>query len=731
LAQRPMTVMAETENDEIDLGALVMQLWAGKWRIAAFVIVAGFVGLVHAYLTPPTYQADALLQLEGKKASLALPAAMSDLMDNDPVTVTEIEIIRSRMVIGQAVAELHLDWQVTPVRAPVIGYALIRYGLPIPEFEFMRPYARSGDAIRLDYLEVPPDWVGQAMTLTAMEAGSYRVDLPDGSSVAGQVGSTMTVQSAGMSLNIGELVAPPGRQFRIVQRSESAAIDQLRGALSVAERGRLSAVLELRLTAPNRGEAARVLDAIAQAYLAQNISRSAAEAESSLAFVDQQLPQAERAVSEAEAALNSYRQQQLSVDLSLETQGLLAQTTTLEAELRALDTQEEELRQKYTVNHPNYQQFLAVRARLEERLALLRTEVEALPETQREIVNLTRTMELAQAVYVQLLNRSQELRVLRASSIGNVRIIDSARTAQSAIAPRKSLILAMALALGGMAGVAYTLMRNWLRKGVQGVAELEKLGLSVFATINYSEAGNESRDARHFLPILAVKDPTDLAVEGFRSLRTALHFGMLDAKTRSVAIVSSAPAAGKSFSCVNLAAVSAQAGQQVILVDADMRRGLLRRYFNVPRNTPGLAEVLSGQMSLDDVLVAGPIPGLTFLPTGRFPPNPSELLMRSTFTDLVAELDQRFDLALFDAPPVLAVTDPVVIGRAVGATIAVVRHDETPLGEVAAMQQMLVTGGVTLTGVVLNGFDPRKTTSYGYGYNYSSGYRYDYKSRAD
>ncbi|MDO8982394.1 polysaccharide biosynthesis tyrosine autokinase [Cypionkella sp.] len=717
----------ERDDDEIDLGALLAQFWAGKWHIGAFVLVAGIIGLANAMLTPPTYQADALLQLEAKKASLALPAAMSDLMNNDPVTVTEIEIIRSRMVVGRAVAELHLDWQVTPRTAPVIGSALARYALPIPEVDFLTPYIRRGDSIRLDYLEVPPEWVGQAIVLTSGADNAYRLDLPNGTSVEGRTGETLQDPILGYSVRIGELTAPPGRQFSLVHQSESAAIDGLRNALSVSERGRQSAVLELRLTSGDRQQAQRVLDAIAQAYLAQNIARSAAEAEGSLTFVEKQLPDAERAVAEAESALNSYRQKQQSVDLSLETQGLLSQTTSLEAELRGMDAQEEELRQKYTKSHPIYQELLANRARLEEQLAKLRSEVEALPETQRKIVNLTRTLELAQAVYVQLLNRSQELRVLRASSIGNVRIIDSARTAQNAIAPRKALILALSLVLGGMAGVGYILVRNWLHQGVRGADQLEKLGLPVFATINYSPVGFQARNVRDSLSILAIREPTDLAVEGFRSLRTSLHFGMLDAKTRSVAIISSAPEAGKSFTCINLSVLAAQAGQRVCLVDADMRRGMLRRYFNLPKNTPGLAELLAGKVTLDEVLVEGPVPGLSFLPTGRFPPNPSELLMRASFSELIETLNTRFDLTLLDSSPVLAVTDPVVIGRATGATIAVVRHDVTPIGEVLAMQRALAIGGVRLAGVVLNGFDPRKARAYSYNYSY----RYEYKKKAE
>ena len=714
----------DDDRDEIDIGALVAQIWAGKYTILLFAFIAAIIGLLIAFSRDPVYQADALLQLETKAPSLALPAGLSGLVDNDPVTVTEIEIIRSRMILGQVVADLHLDWIATPRRLPALGSILLRYDVPLPESGLLLPFPRKGESIRLDYLELPPEWVGDDIVLTAGSGGDYSLALPDGSMVRGFVGETAIDRDLGYSVRIGELVAPAGRQFTIMQQSDAAAIDNLRNSLSASERGRGSAVLELRITSPDRDLAQRVLNAVTQSYLKQNIDRSTAEAESSLTFVEDQIPAAERAVTEAEAALNDFRQQQQTIDLSLETEGILTQTSLLEGELRELAAQEDELRQRYTPNHPTYQLLLEARARLEERLAVLRDEVGELPQTQREIINLSRTLELAQEVYVQLLNRSQELRVLRASSIGNVRIIDTARTSRFAIAPRKPIILALATIAGLMSGTALVLIRNWQRKGIQSSAELEKVGLPVFATINYSPIGAAIRGSRAFLPILAIKDPTDLAVEGFRSLRTSLHFGMLDAKTRSVAITSTAPGAGKSFTAVNLAAVAAQSGQTVCLIDADLRRGVLRRYFQMEKNRPGLADYLGGQATLDEVMVQGPVEGLTFISTGRFPPNPSELLLRSNFAELIDLLDKRFDLTLLDCPPVLAVTDPVIIGRLTGAIIGIIRHDVTPMGEIAAMQRTLETSGVRLAGAVLNGFDPRKVKAGSQNYSY----RYDYKA---
>lgn len=711
-------------DDEIDLADLFWRLWAGKKWIVAFTFVAAVIGVIVAMGTPPTYRADALLQLEEKSGQLALPTALSDLAGSEPRSVTEIEILRSRLVLGRAVADAHLDWEVLPKTLPLVLNALVQLGLPLPETGLLAPYVRGGETLEIDLLEVPRHWIDMPIGLSVTGPGSYALDLPDGRSLTGTVGDTLIDADLGFALSITTLAAAPGREFTLTHLSEMGAITALRKRLSVSERGRQTGILELGLTGQNAALAERDLDAITQAYLRQNISRSAAEAESSLAFVESQLPESEAAVRAAQQALNRYRQEQQAIDLGFEGQSLLTQISGLEAELTRLDNQETALAERYRPSHPAYQTHLSTRARAEERLAELRSQIEGLPQTQLAVFNLTRDVELAQEGYVQLLNRAQELRVLRASTIGNVRIVDEARTTPLPIAPRKAMMLAISVVLGGIAGIGFVLIRNLMRRGVQGAEQLEAMGLPVFATINLLADAADQRKRKGTLPLHALTHGDELAIEGLRSLRTSLHFGLLDAQTRTIAVTSSAPAVGKSFIATNLAVVAAQAGQKVCLVDADLRRGRLRRYFDVPKIHRGLSEYLSGEASLDDVLVPGPVEGMFFLPSGQFPPNPSELLMRDRFQTLLAELDSRFDLSFLDTPPVLAVTDPMIIARSVGATIVVARFDQTPLGEVEAMQRQFMNAGLRINGAVLNAYDPRRARARaGYGYSY----RYEYK----
>ncbi|MDX5413569.1 MAG: Wzz/FepE/Etk N-terminal domain-containing protein, partial [Rhodobacterales bacterium] len=228
------------DDDEIDIGVLLQRLWAGKFWIALFTTIAGTAGLIYALGTPPTYRADAMLQLEEKTAQLALPAALTDLTSDDPRSVTEIEILNSRMVLGQAVADAHADWNVTPQRLPMVLSALAYLGVPIPENPLLRSYVRDGEEIRLDLLEVPARWIGEDIRLIVSDQDSFMIELPDGSTREGRIDETLTEAELGFALRIGDISAAPGRAFMIRHMSENGAIRNLRDRLTVAERGRQS-----------------------------------------------------------------------------------------------------------------------------------------------------------------------------------------------------------------------------------------------------------------------------------------------------------------------------------------------------------------------------------------------------------------------------------------------------------------------------------------------------------
>ena len=716
-----------SQESEIKIQEVLSVIWGGKYWILLCCVLTFVVGSVNYMLTPKVYRADAMLQLERRQDGVGLSAALQGLTNESLRSLTEIEILKSRSLLGRVVEELNLDWSAQPRYLPVIGEALTRYKLPDPGWDFLAPYGWHSEKIVLGELTLPRKWVGKTLVVVQQSDDMFLLRFPDGSERQGQVRVPIQDNEQGVSVRIDELVGQPGREFIVRKRAVAGVAAGLRGRLSVNEAPRHSSMLRLRVSAGNRREAEQVLDALAQAYVAQNVARSSAAAQRSIEFLETQMPQAEEAVKIAQDALNSYRQQQQSVDLNFETQTLLNRATEIEAGLNQLLLEEENLKQRFTINHPSYKALIKNRERLTAELQQLRAETGELPETQQEIFNLTRDLEVAQQVFQQLRQSEQELRVVRASSIGNVRIIDNARARNGPVSPNRNRILASALAAGLVLGIGFVLIVNFMRKGVRGGEDLEEIGLPVFATVPFSNKAVNHRSTRGGLPILAQEQPTDIVTEALRSLRTSLHFGMLDANTNTVMLTSPAPGAGKSFTAVNLAVVTAEAGQKVCLVDADLRRGYLRRYFGLEKHQPGLAAHLAGAASLEEVQYDGGIEGLTFIPTGPFPPNPSELLMRETFTSFLKTLNETFDLVILDSPPSLAVTDPIIMARNVGAAILIVRHMETAVGEVEAVRRSFETSGVRLAGAVLNGY--RQTASSGQ-YQYYN-YRYSYKTDSD
>ncbi len=654
------------------------------------------------------------------------------LLQEEPITGAQIEILQSRLIVGQAANQQNLDISVTPVVFPVIGNALIRYDITRPDFAQGRPEIWGGESIFVESLSVAPELVNKSLTLEIMEGG-YRILGPEGEELLfGRAGERSESNNPWLEIYVSEIQAPAGAQFSLRKRSQQATIDYLRSRFVVAQKGeRDTGVLQLVLTGPDINEVESSLNAITEVYLAQNIARQAAEAENSLQFLDEQLPNVREQLVEAENRLNAYRMEQESVDLTEETRNMLTGMVDIESRLNDLEMQESELSRRFTPNHPVYAALLEKRAQLERERANLEQRTSNLPETQQQILRMTRDVEVTQQIYVQLLNRMQELNIAKAATVGNVRIIDFAMTRSSPIKPKSALIVIICLLVGCLLAVSWILLRGFLSKGVENAEQLEDIGLPVYATVPRSADQmklvkrikyRNNKTSQHAIgSFLAKLYPTDMAVEAIRGLRTSLHFAMMDARNNAIMITGPSPGIGKSFVTINLAFVCAQAGQRVLVIDADMRKGNMHFTFN-DKSENGLSEVLSGKLAAEKAIRRSDVPGMHYMTRGVAPPNPSELLMRHSFAEMIGEVGKNYDLVLIDTPPILAVTDASIIGKVAGTSLLVARFGVNPVREVKVAARRLANTGVHVQGCILNAIEKTAAISYGYGY-----YSYSYK----
>ncbi|HBZ2463734.1 TPA: polysaccharide biosynthesis tyrosine autokinase, partial [Klebsiella pneumoniae] len=473
-------------------------------------------------------------------------------------------------------------------------------------------------------------------------------------------------------------------------------------------------------------------DNISENYLAQNIARQAAQDQKSLEFLNNQLPQVRNDLDNAEDKLNTYRRKSDSVDLSLEAKSILDQIVNVDNQLNELTFRESEISQLFTKEHPTYKALMEKRKTLQDEKAKLNKRVSAMPETQQEILRLSRDVESGRAVYMQLLNRQQELNIAKSSAIGNVRIIDSAVTELKPVKPKKAIVVIIGIMLGVIVSVGLVLLRVFLRRGIESPEQLEEVGINVYASIPVSEVLTQKTkqfpgakrklfdDEQGFL---AVENPADLAIEAIRGLRTSLHFAMMEARNNVLMISGASPNAGKTFVSTNLAAVIAQTGKKVLLIDTDMRKGYIHKLFRVA-NDNGLSDLLSGKINRDGVIKKVNSIGFDLIPRGIVPPNPAELLMHRRFGELLTWASQHYDIIVLDTPPILAVTDAAIIGHYAGTTLLVARFEQNTVKELEVSFKRFEQSGVLVKGCILNGVVKKASSYYGYGYNHY-GYSYN------
>ncbi|MFU9042824.1 polysaccharide biosynthesis tyrosine autokinase [Klebsiella pneumoniae] len=706
------------EADEIDLARLLGELIDHRKLIISITALFTLFALLYALFSTPVYQADALLQVEQKQGNAILNGLSQMLPDSQPQSAPEIALLQSRMILGKTVDDLGLQARVEQDYFPLFGKGWARLtGKQIGNVTVSRLYLPSDSELDIPKLE-----------LTVKDKMHYSVTFND-KKMSGEVG--VLLNTHGISLKVDNIEADSGSVFTITYVSKLKAITDLQEVFSVTDQGKDTGMLNLSLTGPDPRLLEKILTSISNNYLAQNVDRQAAQDAKSLEFLSEQLPKVRNDLDIAEDKLNQYRQQKDSVDLSLEAKSVLEQIVNVDNQLNGLTFREAEISQLYTKEHPTYKALQEKRKTLQDEKEKLNQRVSAMPKTQQEILQLSRDVDSGQAVYMQLLNRQQELNIAKSSAIGNVRIIDDAVSQPKPIKPKKIIILFGGILLGGVISVGMVLLRIFLRQGIESPEQLEEVGINVYASVPISEA-IAKRNVQSFRRkkkmengnghFLIAENPADLAIEAIRGLRTSLHFAMMEARNNVLMISGASPNAGKTFISSNLAAIIAQAGQKVLLIDMDMRKGYTHKLFNL-NNDNGLSDILSGRTEIQNAIKNVSVAGIDYISRGISPPNPAELLMHHRLGGLIDWASQNYDIVILDTPPILAVTDAAIIGHYAGTTLLIARFEENTVKEIEVSFKRFEQSGVIVKGCILNGVVRKASSYYGYGYNH---YGYSY-----
>lgn len=734
-----------TPGDELRLSDYLQSI-VTNWRLIATVTIAvTALGSAYAFLAQPVYKADAIIQVEetanadnGAANARQQIEPLSRMFETKATTAAQIELLKSRLVTEAAVRNLHLDIAAQPHTLPVVGNLLTalttgRFGFKMPPLMDLPGFAWGNETIEVSRLETPSAFYDKSFSLTAGPDGAFLLSDPDGIAIAsGRVGEDVTAATAAgpVLLRVDRLTGRSGTRFDLTRSSTLDTLERLQKQLSVKETALQSGVIALSLQGANPVLTADVVNGIARQFIKQDVDRRLAEAEHTLAFLDQQLPQLRRELDAAEQRYNTFRNKHGTVDLSEESKLLLQQIVDNKTKLADLQRQRADLSQRFTARHPAVAALDAQIAQLQGAQAMMSKDVAVLPDTEQTALRLLRDVRVDSELYTNLLNSAQQLRVAKAGQVGNVRVVDFAETPDKPVWPKRFIVILIAFGGGLFVGIIAAFVRKSLYGGVERADEIEDaLGVPVFAVVPRSGLQLRLQQnvlmRRQGLHVLAAQSPQDIAVEGVRSLRTSLQLSLDEARNNIVMLTGSRPDGGKSFLSVNLSALVASAGKRVLVIDGDMRRGQVHSHFGV-RHQPGLSDVLRGA-DVDAAIQHEVLPGLDLLAKGSLPTHPSELLMSDRFRELLETLSRRYELVIIDTPPVLAVTDSTVIGKYAGTTLLVVRYGRHPIGEISETAKRLETGGVNLKGVLLTDVPPAMPLLGG---SYKGGY-YGYDSIAD
>lgn len=725
-----MNPNSNTNDDTIDLKELFFSLIA-QWKLIALCVILSLTcALLYLKVTPKTYSTDGMVLVEDSKGAGAA-ALLGNLGDSLPGGIggkspadAEIEILNSRMILTKVIQDLNLDIRIKDDKDTVFNRLTAQDKSKVIYKNDLIIFQKANASFVIKKLDVPNHYLDKDLKLQFIENNKFNLSYKDKPVFEGNLNTTNQKRDIKGNWKVEIFTQSPFKQsFTLTKLAPPTAVDFVRKSYSIAEKGKNSGVIALNYSGHDKEYITQVLNHILSIYQTQNIERKSLESKQTLSFLDKQLPDLKQKLEESEIKFNRFREQYNTIDVTQESELLLKQNIELEKMKIQLQQQQAELSSKYTNDHPLMSAINAQLAEINKKTSEMTQSIKRLPETQRLYLQLYRDVKVNTELYTMLLNSYQQLKIAEAGEIGNVRLIDHAIEPVKDIKPKSLITLILSIFVGGFIGVLLALLRNMLRSGIKDSSQIEnELDLPVYATVPRSPI-QVSRISilkkKKSIPILAVKNSDDIAIESLRSMRTAIHFALSSAKNNIIMISGPAPELGKSFISINLATILAQSDKRVLLIDADMRRGYMHKYFNHDAQ-PGLSEYLSNQQGLDQIIRSTHVKNLSSMSRGKSPVNPSELLGTSKFAEMLQHLSSQYDHILIDTPPILAVTDGIIVSQYAGVNLVIARHAQTQIKELELTVNRFEQAGVKVTGVILN--DIQRTAGNSYGYNYAYAY---------
>jgi len=461
-----------------------------------------------------------------------------------------------------------------------------------------------------------------------------------------------------------------------------------------------------------------IANTLAKVYIKQDIDMKNRAAKEATGWLEEQLTEIKKKVQIAEENLNSYMQKNKIVtvpDIEQKTQSLL---DNLKQEKSRLETDVAEASKRYKEKHPK---MIALRAQLDDTLAKIDRETNILLELNQKMVQynlLKKESDSVQSLYTSMLSRAKETDISEKISASSIRVIDSAKPAESPYKPKKLRDIVIAVLFSLFSGVGLAFLMEFFDSSIRtsdDVTTYINLPFLGYIPSTEKEIKTDAQKSQ-----VCFSNPKAKVTESFRAVRTSILFASPEDKPlKTILITSSTPQEGKSFFSANLSEVFCQVNEKIILMDIDMRRPKLHKGLGVEQS-PGLSDFLTGNCNVQSIIKNTVVPNLFLIPSGTIPPNPSELLSSGKIQSLLAELKSRFNRIIIDSPPILSAADTSLLANMADGVIFVIKGSSVRMDVVQQAKDKLLKAKGKIIGVVVNNTKPEKEDSYYYYHYYSS-----------
>lgn len=459
-----------------------------------------------------------------------------------------------------------------------------------------------------------------------------------------------------------------------------------------------------------------IVNTLADLYIRQDSEIRTKASREAVSWLMDQIALVKKKLEESENALVTYMEQE-RITKSPDFEKKQRETDlieTLKREQLRLEVEVSEISRRYGPRHPQMVKVLSELESVKSKLALETENMIDLNRKSAKYTILKREVDSNREIYDTLVKRAKETGVSEQLEASNIRVVDPAEVPESPVRPNKRNNIILAAMVGLILGISIAFFMEYIDNTIKEPEDVNAyVGLPF---LGYVPSARKEAKVESEVDLIVHQKPRSVVSEAYRSIRTSVLFAFADKPAKTVLMTSSNPQEGKTSATINMAITMANMGDNVLIVDADMRCSRLHKSFGLPKEN-GLSDYLVGNIDLDGAIKPTKIKNLSLLPAGSTPPNPAELLNSNKMKVLLEEAKKKFDRIIIDITPIITVTDAAIVANIVDGVIMLIRCGKVPIEVVLRAKQKLQDAKANILGVLLNNIDYGKESYYYYYYS--------------